>query len=317
MNVLVSGSRGFIGAALVARLAAEGHTVHRLVRSEPGPRDALLDLEGRRIDAARLPGSSLESIDAVFHLSGEPVTPWRWSAAKRERIRSSRVVTTDAVARSVAATEGAKPVLVVMSAVGYYGDRGDEVLDEASPSGAGTLADVCRAWEAATAPASDAGARVVNMRTGVVLGPGGGSLRIQVPLFKAGLGSRLGSGRQWVSWISLEDEVGALVHAASEPAVSGPCNATAPAPVRNRELTAALAAAVRRPARLTVPRPLLELVAGVEATREIMCASQRVLPAQLERTGYAFALPSLEGALAVAVATGAGQPGDDRGATPA
>lgn len=301
MHALVSGSRGFIGAALSAAVRGAGHEVHRLVRTEPGPGDAVLDLATRRIDASGLGPEGLAGIDVVFHLSGEPITPWRWSAAKRERIRSSRVVTTDAVARSIAGCRDRLPALVAMSAVGYYGDRGDEVLDETSAAGSGTLAEVCRAWEAATAPARDAGARVVNVRTGIVLGPGGGSLAMQLPLFRAGLGGRLGSGRQWTSWISLADEVGVLHVAATDPSVVGPCNASSPSPVRNREFTAALGAALRRPAVLGVPRTILDLVAGTESTREVLCASQRVMPRVIEATSYRFAHPEIAGALAAAL----------------
>jgi hypothetical protein len=307
MNVLVSGSRGFIGSALVARLEREGHVVHRIVRSgatparsaEASPQAATVTLEigAGRLDVSALPHQSLEGIDAVFHLAGEPITPWRWSATKRERMRSSRVVTTDIVARAVASAPEPRPALISMSAIGYYGERGEEAVDEASPAGTGTLADLCRAWEAAAAPARDAGARVVNLRTGVVLGRGGGSLALEIPLFRLGLGARLGSGRQWTSWISLEDEVGALLHVALDPSIEGPANATSPAPVRNAAFTDALAAALSRRALLAVPRRVLELVAGAEVTREMLCVSERVLPATLERTGYHFAHPDLEAAL--------------------
>jgi uncharacterized protein (TIGR01777 family) len=308
VRVLVSGARGYIGSALCARLVSAGHDVHRLVRREQGRGDALLDLPGRRIDTTGLGPDGLAGIDVVFHLAGEPITPWRWSAAKRERIRSSRVVTTDVVARALAALGPAAPTLVAMSAVGYYGDRGDDVLDETSPPGTGTLAQVCQAWEAATAPARDAGVRVVNVRTGVVLGPGGGALGLQLPLFRLGLGGPLGSGRQWTSWISLEDEVGALLHAAETPSLSGPCNATAPEPVRNSEYTAALARALHRPALLRAPEPLLTLVAGRETTAEFLCASQRVRPAALEQSGYDFVHPDLAGAFAAATGGGAAGP---------
>ncbi len=304
MRTLVSGSRGFIGRALVAQLQADGHEVHRVVRSGPGPGDAVLDPATSTLDLSRLPGGTLDGVDAVFHLAGEPITPWRWSAAKRERIRASRVVTTSAVARAIAACDGTPPALLAMSAVGYYGSRGDELLDERSAAGTGTLADVCRAWEAATAPASAAGARVVNVRTGVVLGAGGGSLRAQVPLFRAGLGGRLGSGRQWTSWISLADEVGALIHVARDPSIDGPCNATSPEPVRNDELTRRLAAAVGRPARFAMPELVLRIAAGAETTREVLTASQRVTPAVLERTGYTFAHRDIAAALAAALPTG-------------
>lgn len=308
MRALVSGSSGFIGSALVARLEADGHEVHRIVRGHPGAGDAAFDLASRSLDTSRLSGGSLEGVDVVLHLAGEPITPVRWSAAKRERIRASRVVTTAAVAKAVASCPAPRPALVVMSAVGYYGSRGDELLDERSAPGTGTLADVCRAWEAAAAPARDAGARVVHLRTGVVLGRGGGSLRIQLPLFRAGLGGRLGSGAQWTSWISLDDEVGALVHVATSDSVEGPCNATAPAPVRNRELTERLAALVGRRAPFAVPAAALVLFAGAETTREVLLASQRVEPAVLEATKYAFSHRDLDAALAAA---GAGARGHD------
>lgn len=304
MRALVSGANGYLGSALCARLASRGDVVHRLVRRDPRPGDAVLDLSARRIDATGLGPDGLHGIDVVYHLSGEPITPWRWSAAKRERIRSSRVVTTDAVARSLAALGSSAPTLVAMSAVGFYGDRGEETLDETSTPGTGTLAGVCRAWEEATSPARESGVRVVNVRTGVVLGPGGGALGLQLPLFRLGLGGRLGSGRQWTSWIALEDEVGALLHAAGTSDLSGPCNATAPSPVRNAELTRALGAAVRRPALLAVPEAVLALAVGREVTDEILCVSQRVLPAELERTGYRFVRPTL--AMALAAATGGG-----------
>ncbi|MDA8290960.1 MAG: TIGR01777 family oxidoreductase [Actinomycetota bacterium] len=308
----MSGSTGFIGRALVARLRSEGHDVARLVRGDPGPGDAVLQPGSLTLDASRLDGGSLAGVDVVFHLAGEPITPWRWSAAKRERIRSSRVTTTASVARAIASSPPPRPVLVAMSAVGYYGSRGDELLDETSSAGSGTLADVCRAWEAASAPASEAGARVVNLRTGVVLGPGGGSLRLQAPLFRAGLGGRLGTGSQWTSWISLEDELGALLHVATDPSVEGPCNATAPRPVRNAELTRSLAALVGRPALAAVPEVALRVLAGAETTREVLLASQRVLPAVLERSGYAFVHPDLGEALAAALASGGGTPGPAR-----
>ncbi len=296
MRAMVSGASGFLGSALVARLTSEGHEVTRLVRRDPRPADAALDLEGRRLVEPRC-GVALGEVDVVFHLAGEPITPWRWSAAKRERIRASRVATTDVVARAVAALPGRQPVLVVMSAVGYYGDRGEELLDEQSAPGGGTLAEICRAWEAAATPAADAGARVVNVRAGLVLGPGGGLLRLLAPISRAGLGARLGSGCQWSSWISLEDAVGALLHVATAPDLAGPCNATSPAPARNGELAAGIASALGRRARLSVPAAALRLLAGDEAAGELLLASQRVVPAVLGHSGYRFVHPTLAEAL--------------------
>ncbi len=299
MKALVSGASGFIGSALVARLVADGDEVVRLVRHDPRPSDARLDLDRRLVVEPRS-GTGIGEVDVVFHLAGEPITPWRWSAGKRERIRSSRVTTTDVLARAVAALPGRRPVLVVMSAVGYYGDRGEELLDERSSPGSGTLAEVCRAWEEASGPAAEAGARVVNLRAGLVLGPGGGLLRLLAPLSRAGLGARLGSGRQWSSWISMEDMVGALLHVATRSELSGPCNATSPAPVRNEELVAALASALGRRARLAVPATALRLLSGKEVADEMLLASQRVLPSVLERSGYCFVHPTLDEALLAA-----------------
>jgi uncharacterized protein (TIGR01777 family) len=190
-------------------------------------------------------------------------------------------------------------VLVSGSAVGYYGTRGDEVLTEASSSGDGFLASVVREWEAAAAPARDAGIRVVNIRTGIVLSAGGGALKRQLPLFKAGLGGKLGSGKQWMSWVTIDDEVGAILHAIATPSVSGPMNVTAPNPVRNAEFTRALAGAVRRPALVPVPKFALNLVLGGELAGELL-GSQRVLPEVLTSSGYRFAHPTIdEGASAV------------------
>ncbi len=302
MRVLVSGSNGLIGSALVARLAADGHAVHRLVRARPGPGDALLDADRRMIDASGLPGGTLDGLDAVFHLAGEPITASRWGARKREAIRASRTATTDVLSRALASTRTPPGVLVSGSSIGYYGDRGDELLVEGSRPGTGFLAEVCSAWEAATAPASDAGIRVVHARTGLMLGPGCALLAKLVPLFRAGLGGRLGSGAHWMSWIALEDEVGALVHAATNDGLVGACNLVAPGPVRNAAFSAALAAALKRPALCNVPASAIRLALGRETADDLALASQRVRPERLEATGYSFAISSIEGALAASLA---------------
>lgn len=270
----------------------------------------MLDAPARRIDASALPGGTLDGLDAVFHLAGEPITAARWGPAKRERIRASRIATTDVLSRALAATSTPPGVLVSGSAIGYYGDRGDEMLGEASRPGTGFLAEVCAAWERATIPASEAGIRVVHARTGLVLGPGCALLARLVPLFKAGLGGRLGSGAQWMSWIALEDEVGGLLHAASTDAVVGACNLTSAAPVRNAEFTLALASALHRPALFNVPAPAIRLALGRETAEDVALASQRVRPERLEATGYAFAISSIGDALRASLeAHRSGEPG--------
>ena len=287
MRMLVSGSHGLIGRALVARLEADGHAVHRVVRGNPAEGEAAFDLPARRVDLSRLPGGNLDRIDAVFHLSGERLTPRRWNRAKRERVRASRLVTTD--------------VFVSASAVGYYGSRADELLDEASAPGDGFLAELCRAWEAAAAPARDAGIRVVTIRTGIVLAAANPLIGLQLPLFRAGLGAHLGSGRQWMSWIALNDEVAAIIHTALTPAVEGPCNLTAPNPARNIEFTDAFARAVHRHSVYGVPRFALELAMGRETVGAITLASQRAQPRRLTETGFTFTYPDLDDALAAAL----------------
>ncbi|MFZ0059335.1 MAG: TIGR01777 family oxidoreductase [Acidimicrobiales bacterium] len=314
MRMLVSGSGGLIGRALVARLASDGHSVHRLVRGAPAPGEAAFDLAGRRLDLSGLPGGDLDRIDAVFHLSGARLTPVRWGRAKRESVRASRVVTTDLLARAIAAADTPPTVFVSASAVGYYGSRDDEELDETSLPGSGFLAELCRAWEAAAAPARDAGIRVVNIRTGIVLARANPLIEMQLPIFRAGLGPHLGSGRQWMSWIALDDEVAAIIHTALTPAVDGPCNLTAPNPARNAEFAEAFARAVRRRSLYGIPRFVLDAALGREVVEEITLASQRVLPRNLVDTGFSFAYPRLDGALAAALAAPrppALDPGDD------
>lgn len=315
MRVLVSGSGGFIGRSLVERLEADGHTVHRLVRRPPSPGEAQLDTSAGRIDTSALPGGSLEGLDAVFNLAGEPISPARWLPAKRERIRSSRLTTTDVLARALAATSRPPAVLVSASAIGYYGDRGDELLVEGSRRGTGFLAEVCAGWEQATAPASGRGIRVVHVRTAMVLGAGGGTLATLLPIFRAGLGGRLGSGSQWMSWIAMEDEIGALMHAWSSDQLHGALNATGPEPVRSSELTKELAAAIGRPAVLAVPAPAIRLAVGRRTADELVLASQRVLPEKLRSTGYEFSRPTLRSAIRAAVPGAAHEPGDSSPAT--
>jgi uncharacterized protein (TIGR01777 family) len=298
MRVLISGTSGFIGRSLVERLEGDGATVHRLVRKTPSPGEARIDLSAHRLDLDQLPGASLSGIDAVFHLAGEAITPIRWSPAKRERIRASRVTSTDILSRAIARCDHPPSVFVCASAVGFYGDQGDSELTEDAPAGTGFLAEVCRAWEAATAPARQAGVRVVNARTGIVVGKGGGALDAQIKLFQRGLGARLGNGRQWMSWIALEDEVAALMFAASTPRIKGPCNLSAPAPVRNLDWTRLLASALGRRAVLRIPRSALRLAVGSQVTNEVLLASQRVIPRRLLDMGFNFSFSDVERAIA-------------------
>ncbi len=292
LTVAITGASGMVGRALAGFLTTGGHTV-RPVSRRPGAGGGAIhfDPAGGATD-----GAGFEGVDAVVHLAGEPISQ-RWSDAARQRIRASRDDGTRALCQALAALEHPPRVLVSASAIGIYGDRGDERLDEDAPPGDGFLADVCRAWEQAAAPARDAGIRVVHPRIGIVLSPQGGALARLLPLFRAGAGGPLGPGRQFMSWIALDDLVGVLHHAVYDDALQGPVNAVAPHPVRNRELTRTLARVLRRPALVPTPRFGLRVVMGRDAADELLLASQRVVPAALERSGFAFDHPDLEGAL--------------------
>jgi uncharacterized protein len=291
MSVLVSGASGLIGSALSAALAGGGHSVRRLVRSEPGSEhEYRWDPSGGWLDPA-----ALERLDAVVHLAGETVAG-RWTSAKKERIRESRVRGTELLSSALAALERPPSVFVCASAIGYYGDRGDEPLTEESASGDGFLAAVVRDWERASRAAEDAGIRVVRIRSGIVLSPRGGALRTMLRPFRLGLGGRLGSGRQYMSWIAIDDEVTAIHEALTNPGLSGPVNLVAPHPVTNAEFTRTLGRVLRRPAVLPVPRLALRLMFG-EFAREGLLAGQRVLSARLSASGYDFRHPRLEQAL--------------------
>ncbi|HZN14892.1 MAG TPA: TIGR01777 family oxidoreductase [Acidimicrobiales bacterium] len=296
MRVAVTGSHGLIGTALVERLTADGHAVVRLVRNAPSaPDEVRWDPNAGEID-----GPSLEGLDAAVHLAGEGVAEKRWSAAQKARILDSRVNGTTTLATALAALAAKPAVLVSGSAIGYYGERGDEVLTEESSRGTGFLSGVCEAWERATAPAEAAGIRVVHIRTGIVLTKRGGALKRQLPLFKLGVGGRLGSGRQWMSWISLDDEVGAIVHAITTPSLSGGVNLTAPNPVTNRDFTKAMGRAVHRPTVLPVPKLGLNLILGSELTGDLL-ASARIIPAKLTESGYRHVHPTIDDALGAVV----------------
>lgn len=296
----MTGASGFIGSELSRRLRSRGDSVIPVTRSAPEFGQVGVDLQAERLDLSKMPGGTLEGIDACVHLAGAPISR-RWTPKAMAAIRSSRIDLGGIVANSISALERRPAVYVTGSAIGIYGDRGDEILDEKSPTGTGTLADICTAWEAAALPATRAGIRTVAIRTGIVLGHGG-ALGVQVPLFKLGLGGRIGDGRQWVSWISLEDEVRIVLRALDDASMSGPVNATAPEPVRNAEFTATLASVLHRPAVLPAPVPALKLLLGAGAAEELLLASQRVRPGALEQLGYEFRRPRLEDALSAAVA---------------
>jgi uncharacterized protein (TIGR01777 family) len=294
VRVGITGSSGFLGTAIADDLARHGHDVVRFVRSHASAPDQ------RRWDGTHLAPDQLHDLEAVVHLSGAGLGEKRWSPSYKKEIRDSRVLSTAAVARAVAHSHNEVRVLVSASAAGYYGDTGEELVGEWSPPGSGFLAEVCRDWEAATAPA-ESHARVVHLRTGVVLGKGGGALGRQVPLFKAGLGAPLGSGRQWLSWISLTDHAAAVRHVLTTDDVTGPVNLVAPEPVTNRDFTKALGPVLHRPTwPVGVPRQVLHLVLGEFA--DDVLASFRIAPTVLERTHFAYSHPDLPSALQAAVA---------------
>jgi len=272
-----------VGRALVPALRAGGHETVVLVRRAAGTDEVPWDPASGLVD-----GAALEGCDAVVHLSGAGIGDRRWSAARRRQLVASRVDSTALLARTLAGLQRPPSVLVSASAVGVYGDRGDEVLTEDSAPGTGFLSELCQAWEGATAPAHQAGLRVVHLRSAVVLAPDGGALARQLPLFRFGVGGRLGDGRQWLSWISLRDEVGAIAFLLDDDTVAGPVNASSPTPVTNRQFTRALAHAVHRPAPFAVPRAALGLALGRELAAEMVLASQRVVPARLTTAGYRF-----------------------------
>ncbi len=298
MRVMMSGASGLIGASVINALRTRGDDVTPLVRRPPGPGEARWDPAAGSIDSG-----ALEGADAVVHLAGAGIGDKRWSATRRQEIVSSRVRSTSLLARSLAELNRPPSVLVSASAVGFYGDRGDEELTEASGPGRGFLAELCQAWEDATGRATQAGIRVVRLRSGVVLSAHGGALARQLPLFRLGVGGRLGSGRQWLSWISLPDEVGAVLHALDEPSLEGPVNATAPTPVTNRDFTRALSRALHRPAVLAVPGLALRVALGSDLASEMVLAGQRVLPAKLTASGYVFDHENIDTALASLLAS--------------
>ncbi|WP_376733987.1 TIGR01777 family oxidoreductase [Streptomyces broussonetiae] len=293
-RIAVAGATGLIGSALVRSLTADGHEVVRLVRREPRAGDEVRwDPEQGYVDAAGLVGC-----DAVVNLAGAGIGDRRWSEAYKARLRDGRVNGTQALAEALASLDDGPRVLVNGSAIGYYGDTGDRAVDEDAPAGAGFLPELCVAWEAAAAPAREAGVRTVFARTGLVVAREGGAWGRLFPLFRAGLGGRLGDGRQYWSFIALHDEVAALRHLLDRQDLSGPFNLTAPHPPTNREITAAMGRVLGRPTPFPVPAPVLRAVLG-EMASEVL-GSQRVLPRRLSESGFAFAFPEIEDAIRAA-----------------
>ncbi len=292
MHVAITGASGLIGSALVAELQKQGHSTLSIGRSATGPNTLRWDPANGELDA-----EALEGVDAVVHLAGEGIATNKWSDEQKRRMLDSRVDGTDLIATTIAAMNTKPKVLVSGSAIGYYGDRGTEVLTEASTGGSDFLADLCSQWEAATQPAEDAGIRVAHIRTGIVLSTEGGALERMLPFFKLGIGGKIGNGKQMMSWVSVTDMVGAIIHIIETDSISGPANVTGPAPVSNNDFTKALGAVLGRPTLLPTPTPALYLMLGKELAQALLFTSADVRPATLTESGYDFAHPTIDDAL--------------------
>ncbi len=294
LTIAISGSSGLIGTALTTRLRADGHTVMSMVRTTAREGEIHYDPRAGQLDPEHLIG-----VDAIVHLAGAGIGDRRWTAAYRREILESRTLSTSLIARSMAevVNRGGPRTLLSGSAIGFYGATDDQELNERSDAGDGFLADVCQQWEAATSPADDAGIRVAHLRTGIVLSPAGGALKKLLPLFRFGLGGRMGSGRQWQSWISIDDQVGAIAFLLTAD-ISGPVNLTAPTPVTNSEFTKVLAEALSRPALLPIPSFGPRLLLGRALADALLFTGQRVLPDRLTEAGFSFEHSTLAEAFA-------------------
>lgn len=291
MKIVISGASGLIGTQLVAKLSTSGHEVVRLVRRSPKAGEIQWNPKLGTLDA-----SALEGVDAVIHLSGAGIGDKRWSDGYRKEILDSRTDTTALLAKTIASLSRKPSVFLSGSAIGIYGARNDEQLTEVSTHGTGFLAEVCEQWEAAAKPAVDAGIRTVYLRTGIVLSPKGGALKKLLPLFKLGVGGKFGNGKQWQSWISIDDEIGAIEYLLTSN-VSGAVNLTAPNPVTNAEFTKVLASVLKRPAIVPVPTFAPKILLGGELADALLFTGQRVIPAALNASGYSFKHTTLESAL--------------------
>jgi uncharacterized protein (TIGR01777 family) len=291
MRIAITGSSGLVGKQLASFLMERDHDVISVVRRAPSENEIRWDPTTGEIE-----GEKFEGVGAVINLAGENIAEGRWNAAKKQRIRDSRVKSTQLLAKTLASLSQRPDVLVNASAIGFYGDRGDEPLDENSPPGNDFLADVCREWEAATSAAQEAGIRVVKLRIGVVLSPDGGALKKMLLPFRLGAGGRVGNGRQYWSWISIDDLVGIIDHALTTESLAGPVNAVAPRPTTNLEFTKALGRVLHRPTIFPMPAFAAKLALG-EMAEALLLASTRVVPRRLQETNYEFRHADLEAAL--------------------
>jgi uncharacterized protein (TIGR01777 family) len=292
MKALISGSHGLVGSALISSLESDGHEVVRLVRHAPGA-DSEIEWSPERYSIAL---ARLEGFEAIVHLAGESIADGRWNEEKKRRIRESRVKGTRLLSDSLANLKHPPKSLLCASAIGYYGNRGDEILTESSPPGNDFLGGVCVEWEKATEEAARKGIRTVNLRFGIILDAKGGALAKMLPPFRMGIGGKIGTGRQWMSWIALADVVGAIKHALTNETLSGPVNVVAPNPVRNAEFTETLGEVLSRPTLFPIPAFGARLVFG-EMADALLLSSQRVEPLQLKTASYQFKYAELEGAL--------------------
>lgn len=289
MNIAVTGATGFVGSALVRFLTSQGHNVVRVERSRNGGFETI---------------PCRDELDGIVHLAGEKITGAKWTHEKKAEIFNSRVDGTRAVCEIVSGWERPPAVIVCASAIGFYGDRGDQILTEESQGGSLFISGVCQKWEAATAVASDRGVRVVNLRFGMIIGAGGGALAEMLPVFRKGVGGKLGSGNQYVSWVSMDDVVAAVQHVLTNVDLHGPVNVTSPEPVTNKVLTKTLGHVVHRPTFIPMPVFPMRLAFG-ELADELLLASLRVAPARLIKTGFCFKYPRLDDALRSAIDGGA------------
>jgi uncharacterized protein len=291
MNILLTGSTGLIGSELVSFLSGKHRIIRMVRRAQTGPDEIPWDPAAGILDK-----QALEGLDAVVHLAGESIAAGRWTAEKKRRILESRIKGTRLLAQALSHLFDPPKVWISISATGYYGDRGEEQLDEESDAGTGFLAELCREWEAATHPAMIRGIRVVIPRVGMVLSGKGGALRLMLPVFRAGIGGRIGNGRQYMSWIAIDDLIGMINHAIYNGSLHGPVNAVAPQPVTNREFSETLGRVLSRPARFALPSLAARIAFGKMAD-EVLLASARISPSRLAESGFKFQFPELEGAL--------------------